>query len=75
MLLCRGIKACALLGNHLGLSQLEPQGHHPACLFFCFLKICLFYVCKYPAALSRHTRRGRPISLQMVVSHHVVAGN
>ena len=26
-------------------------------------------------SLSRHTRRGHPIPLQMVVSHHMVAGN
>jgi hypothetical protein len=29
---------------------------------------------KYTVAVFRHTRRGRQISLQMVVSHHVVAG-
>jgi hypothetical protein len=40
-----------------------------------FLKINLFYVCKYTVALFRHTRRGHQIPLQMVVSHHVVAGN
>jgi hypothetical protein len=33
--------------------------------------INLFYVCEYTVALFRHTRRGH----QMVVSHHVVAGN
>jgi hypothetical protein len=34
-----------------------------------------FYVYEYTAAVSRHTRRGHRIPLQMVVSHHVVAGN
>jgi hypothetical protein len=34
----------------------------------------LFYVCEYTVALFRHTKGGRQISLQMVVSHHVVAG-
>jgi hypothetical protein len=29
---------------------------------------------KYTVAVFRHTRRGHQISLQMVVSHHVVAG-
>jgi Na+(H+)/acetate symporter ActP len=29
---------------------------------------------KYTVADFRHTRRGHQISLQMVVSHHVVAG-
>jgi hypothetical protein len=41
---------------------------------FFFLKIYLFITCKYTVAVFRHTRRGRQISLQMVVSHHVVAG-
>jgi hypothetical protein len=39
-----------------------------------FLKIYLLIICKYTVAVFRHTRRGRQISLRMVVSHHVVAG-
>jgi hypothetical protein len=39
-----------------------------------FFKIYLFIICKYTVAVFRHTRRGRQISLRMVVSHHVVAG-
>jgi hypothetical protein len=35
----------------------------------------LFYVYKNTAAIFRHTKRRHQISLQMVVSHHVVAGN
>jgi hypothetical protein len=35
----------------------------------------LFYLYEYTVAVSRHTRRGHQIPLQMVVSHHVVAGN
>jgi hypothetical protein len=31
-------------------------------------------ICKYTVAVSRHTRRGYQILLQMVVSHHMVAG-
>jgi hypothetical protein len=42
--------------------------------FFFFKKIYLFITCKYTVAVFRHTRRGRQILLQMVVSHHVVAG-
>jgi hypothetical protein len=38
--------------------------------FFFFLNVC-----EYTVAVFRHTRRGHQISLQMVVSHHVVAGN
>jgi uncharacterized membrane protein YgaE (UPF0421/DUF939 family) len=45
--------------------------------FFLFKDLFLFYVCKYTIAVAvfRHTRRGHRIPLQMVVSHHVVAGN
>jgi hypothetical protein len=35
----------------------------------------LFNVYEYIVAIFRHTRRGQWISLYMVVSHHVVAGN
>jgi hypothetical protein len=34
----------------------------------------LFIISKYTVDVFRHTRRGSQISLQMVVSHHVVAG-
>jgi len=37
-------------------------------------KIYLFIIYKYTIAVFRHTRREHRISLQMVVSHHVVAG-
>jgi hypothetical protein len=40
-----------------------------------FSKTYLFYVYEHTAAVFRHTRRGHQISLHMVVSHHVVAGN
>jgi hypothetical protein len=40
-----------------------------------FKKIYLFYAYEYTIALFRHARRGRLIPLQMVVNHHVVAGN
>jgi hypothetical protein len=43
--------------------------------FLFFLKIYLFYVYEYTIAVFRHTRRGHWIPLQMVVSHHVGAGN
>jgi hypothetical protein len=41
--------------------------------FFNILFIYLFIICKYTVAVFRHSRRGQ-ISLQMVVSHHAVAG-
>jgi len=44
--------------------------------FFSFLSFFFkFILHKYTVAVFRHTRRGHQISLQMVVSHHVVAGN
>jgi hypothetical protein len=42
--------------------------------FLRFLKD-LFIIYKYTVAVFRHSRRGHHISLRMVVSHHVVAGN
>ena len=42
-------------------------------LFFLF-KDLFIVICKYTIAVFRHTRRGRQISLQVIVSHHVVAG-
>jgi hypothetical protein len=47
--------------------------------FVCFLTfkkrfIYLFIICKYTVAVSRLSRGGHQISLQVVVSHHVVAG-
>ncbi|EDL87920.1 rCG37603 [Rattus norvegicus] len=43
--------------------------------FFIFFKVYSFIIYKYTVAVFRYTRRGHQISLQMVVSHHVVAGN
>jgi hypothetical protein len=44
-------------------------------ILFCLRFIYLFYVYEYTIALFRHTRRGYQTPLEMVVSHHVVAGN
>jgi hypothetical protein len=41
---------------------------------FFFFKDLFIILCKYTVAVFRHTRRGSQILLQMVVSHHVVAG-
>jgi hypothetical protein len=41
-------------------------------LFFKGLFIIIIY--KYTVGVFRHTRRECQISIQMVVSHHVVAG-
>jgi hypothetical protein len=48
-------------------------------LFFLFSssflkKNYLLYVYVYTVTVFRHTRRGHQLLLQMVVSHHVVAG-
>jgi hypothetical protein len=42
---------------------------------FVYLFIYLFNVYEYTVTLFRHTRRGHLIPLQIVLSHHVVAGN
>jgi hypothetical protein len=34
----------------------------------------MLLICKYTVAVFRHSRRGRQISLRMVVSYHVVVG-
>jgi hypothetical protein len=55
-----------------------PPGSAPPIIYLKKKKkrfIYLFYVCEYTVAVFRHTRRGHQILLQMVVSHHVVAGN
>jgi len=39
------------------------------------LSSLLMYVYEYTVSVSRHTKREPWIPLQMVVSHHVVAGN
>jgi len=44
-------------------------------VFFFFRFIYSFITYKYTVAVFRYTGRGNRISLQMVVSHHVVAGN
>jgi hypothetical protein len=50
-----------------GLCLLQSHSVQPKDLF-------IIIICKYTVAVFRHTRRGCQISLQMVVSHHVVAG-
>jgi hypothetical protein len=55
--------------------KLRKSRAHTAITGFLFLfKIYLFIICEYIVAVFRHTRRGRQISLQVVVSYHVVAG-
>ena len=44
-------------------------------IHFIYLFIYLFHVYEYTAAVFRHTGRRYQITLQMVVSHHVGAGN
>jgi hypothetical protein len=70
----------------MGLQWISAFDHHnPLFLVFLLLFlllllffkrfIYLFYAYEYTVAAFRHTRRGHWIPLQMVVSHHVVAGN
>jgi hypothetical protein len=65
-------------GHRATVSIYYGKGIYSFCFAFVF---CLFVfkdlfiiICKYTVALFRHTRRGYQISLQMVVSYHVVAG-
>jgi hypothetical protein len=46
----------------------------PTYLFIYLFIYLLFIICEYTVAVFRYTRRGHRISLQMAVSHHVVAG-
>jgi hypothetical protein len=56
-------------------AHVEDRGVFLNHSFFLKKKKDLFYVYEHTIAVFRHTRRGHRISLQMVVSHHVVAGN
>ena len=51
--------------------RLYLQSQNYVLLFF---KDLFIIIHKYTVAIFRHTRRGRKISLWVVVSHHVVAG-
>jgi hypothetical protein len=44
---------------------------------WCSVRVFIYFLYVYEDtfAVFRHTRRGHRIPLQMVVSHHVVAGN
>jgi hypothetical protein len=46
------------------------------CVYVCML-VCIYLldVCEYTVVVFRHTRRGHQTPFQMVLSHHVVAGN
>ena len=59
---------------HQSLIIIYKVPHRVAINSVFFLKIYLFYLYEYTVAVFRHTRKGCQISLQMVVSHHVVAG-
>jgi hypothetical protein len=52
-----------------------PKGLYSDLEHLFYFIIYLLYVYEYTVALFRHTRSVHEISLQMVVSHHVVAGN
>jgi hypothetical protein len=52
--------------------ELRTSGRAVSALFF--LKIYLFIICKYTVAVFRPPEEGIRSLLQVVVSHHVVAG-
>ena len=66
-------------GSRLFLRKyLDEQKSERRCseIFFKVLFVYLFiYLYEYTVAVFRHTRIGHLIPLQMVVNHHVVAGN
>jgi hypothetical protein len=66
-----------ILGRDLGIERKLPdvEGEGPEVFLFSliFLKDLFIIISKYTVAVFRHSRRGHQISLQMVVSHHVVA--
>ena len=65
---------CLLADNHSRDFSSQTNGP-PSVLWLSLLYfIYLFYVYKYNIDLFRHTRKGHQIPLQVVVSHHVVAG-
>jgi hypothetical protein len=53
--------------NERGKEEVIKKKEH-RCVFGVFI------ICKYTVAVLRLSRRGRQISLRMVVSHHVLAG-
>jgi hypothetical protein len=78
---CRGLQSSEGSIVALDFVCCEPpdvSAGSRTCLLFLFLLvffIYLFYICEFTVALFRHTRKGYWIPLQMIVSHHVVAGN
>jgi uncharacterized membrane protein len=76
--LCPDLCLFTVLGGSLLRAMLQLPWFilYALVLFLVFVLFCfyLFIICKYTVAVFRHTRRGRQISLQMAVSHHVVAG-
>jgi len=57
------------------VSALNCWAMFPSPKVYFLKKFYLLYAYEYTVAVCRLTRRGRQIPLQMVVSHHVVAGN
>ena len=77
---CHGNGLQSSCFHYFSLKTLDLGTLHSALLssFCCtFLKrvIYIFYIYDYTVSVFRHTRREDWIPLQMVVSHHLVAGN
>jgi hypothetical protein len=53
--------------------ELRTFGSRNQCAFF-FFKDLFIIIYKYTVAVFRHNRKGRQISLRVVVSHQVVVG-
>jgi hypothetical protein len=59
---------------HISLIQIRTMLFRPGSPFFFFLRF-IYFIYMSTDTIFRYTRRGQQIPLQMVVSHHVVAGN
>jgi uncharacterized radical SAM superfamily Fe-S cluster-containing enzyme len=67
---CSANRLCLWSSNLKVLERKEVN-----CEFCFFFFKDLFYVYEYTVDVFRHIRRGHQILLQMILSHHVVAGN
>ena len=79
-LLLESTSSTHLMGSHaspavcpclLALGEMFPK---PCFLFLFFFKDLSIVCMRVHCPFFRHTRRGHQIPLQVVVSHHVVAG-
>jgi hypothetical protein len=64
-----------LLLNFSEASICFPMTLDVLTLLFRLVSLSVVYLFEYTVTVFRHTKRGHQIPLQVVVNHHVVAGN